>query len=848
MLRSRMLRSGFPTRSVRAFPMTSRTRFLITTVFVCHLLLAPSLVTSQLLSTANPSDSSPTLPNNSSALQYEDVSWSAVSQELDGPMVKLHQKAWVHYGTYVLYGDEITYNRDTGDSTVDGHVVLDGGPNDEHIQASHGTYNVRSESGRFEIVTGTTGLRLKATRLILTSSNPFAFTGKVVVKTGPDHYLVYDGTITTCELPRPKWQFYAHEVDVEIGGNAKIYRSTFRLEGLPVLFFPFATHPVQKRPRQSGFLIPSVGHSSTKGYTAGESVFWAINPSTDALLGTQYYSKRGWAPEGEFRMQPGDASFVDLNFFSVLDRLTGSQYQGGADVRMTAEGSFAHGFRGVANVDYLSSYVFRLAFTDVFSQAVNSEVNSTAFLSNVKNGFFFNGSMERYQNYEGTTNGDVINILHAPSFTTSSVDHALEHTPFYWSYDAALDGLERSDPPFFAGTIAEHFSTGGIVARFDLNPSVSLPLQFHGWSVRPELSLRDTIYTKQLLTSEVAGIEVESALSDTTNRKALEGSVEVRPPALDRVFDREFLGRKWKHVIEPRLVYNYVTGVNNFSSILRFDERDILSDTNEVEYSVVNRLYSKRTSEQSDDCSPPGMPTLLVGGAPAQNRIPWQRYEPTKEITCRTQPQVREVVTWELAQKYFIDPTFGGALVPGRPNVFTSTMDLTGISFLTEERRLSPLISRLRAQTSNRTDIEWDVDYDFKSGHINNSTALLNYRIGAFTLGGGNAFLRVLSDTLPSNPTPVTATSYNQFRAVFGYGQPNKRGFSVAANLGFDGGIGALQYSSAQAAYNWDCCGVNIEYRRFNLGSVRDENQLRFTFALANIGAFGNLRRQERLF
>lgn len=761
-------------------------------------------------------------------------------------MVKLHGNAEIHFGTYILYGDEITYNRDTGDSTMDGHVILDGGPNDEHIKASHGTYNVRSESGRFEIVTGTTGLRLKETRLILTSSSPFAFTGKVVVKTGPDHYLVYDGTITTCELPRPKWQFYAHEADVEVGDNAKIYRSTFRLEGVPVLFFPFATHPVQKRPRQSGFLIPSVGHSSTKGYTAGESVFWAINPSMDALLGAQYYSKRGWAPEGEFRAQPGDASFVDVNFFSVLDRLQGAQYQGGADVRLTAEGNFAHNFRGVANIDYLSSYVFRLAFTDVFTQAVNSEVNSTAFLSNATQGFFYNGSMQRYQDYEGTTNGDVISILHAPSFTTSSVDHALGHSPFYWSYDAAFDGLERSDPPLNA-TIPP-FSTGGLVGRFDLSPSVSLPLHFHGWSFRPEFSLRDTIYTKQLLTSTVGGMELESTLSDAVNRKVLKGSVEVRPPALDRVFGHEFMERKWKHVIEPRVVYNYVTGVNNFANILRFDERDILSDTDEVEYSVVNRLYSKRTTEEPDDCGPPGMPTLVVGGAPAQSRIPWQRYEPAKETTCRARPQVREVVTWELAQKYFIDPTFGGALVPGRPNVFASTIDLTGISFLTEARRFSPLISRLRFQTSNRTDVEWDVDYDFKSGHINNSTALLNYRIGPFTLGGGNAFLRVLSDTLPSNPTPVTATSYNQFRAVFGYGQPNKRGFSAATNIGLDGGVGTLQYSSAQAAYNWDCCGINIEYRRFNLGTVRDENQLRFTFALANIGAFGNLRRQERLF
>jgi LPS-assembly protein len=843
MLRSRILRIDVLNRAVRAFPMTSRIRFLITAAFVCHLLLAPSLVTSQFLSFAGPSD--PAASGNISSLQYQDVTWSATSQELDGPMVKLHGNAELHYGTYILYGDEISYNRDTGDSTADGHVVLDGGPDDEHIKASRGAYNIRSESGRFEIVTGTTGMRLKSARLILTSPNPFAFTGKVVVKTGPGHFLVYDGTITTCELPRPKWQFYAHEVDVQVGGNAKIYNSTFRLEGIPILFFPFATHPIQKRPRQSGFLIPNAGRSSIKGYIVGESVFWAINPSMDALLGAEYFSKRGWAPQGEFRAQPSDTSFVDLNFFSVLDRLQGADYQGGADVRLTAEGNF-HNFRAVANIDYLSSYVFRLAFSDVFAQAVNSEVNSTAFLSNATRGFFYNASMQRYQDYESANNDDVVAILHAPSFSSASVDHAVGHSPFYWSYEAAMDGLERSDPPL--NTTIPNFSTAGMVGRFDLNPSISLPLQFHGWSIRPELSLRDTFYTKRLLTSPIG---IESTLSDAINRKALEGSVEIRPPTLDRVFDRQFLGRKWKHVIEPRVVYNYVTGVNNFSRTLRFDERDILSDTNEVEYSVVNRLYSKRTTQQPDDCGPLGMPTLLVGGAPPQNRIPWQRYEPTKDNLCREQPQVREVVRWEVAQKYFLDPTFGGALIQGQPNVFASTIDLTGIAFLTEARRLSPLISRLRIQTSSRTDVEWDVDYDLKSGIINNSTALLNYRIGQFTLGGGNAFLHILSATLPSGVTPPTVPttpSFNQFRAVFGYGQVNKRGFSAAANLGFDGGTGSLQYSSIQASYNWDCCGFSTEYRRFNLGTVRDENQVRFTFALANIGSFGNLRRQERLY
>ncbi len=83
---------------------------------------------------------------------------------------------------------------------------------------------------------------------------------------------------------------------------------------------------------------------------------------------------------------------------------------------------------------------------------------------------------------------------------------------------------------------------------------------------------------------------------------------------------------------------------------------------------------------------------------------------------------------------------------------------------------------------------------------------------------------------------------------LLGYGYPTKRGFSGAANLGFDANLGFLQYSAVQTAYNWDCCGLSVEYRRFALGSVRNENQFRFNFALANIGSFGNLRRQEKLF
>ncbi|HEV7220578.1 MAG TPA: hypothetical protein VGN39_17045, partial [Terriglobales bacterium] len=114
--------------------MKSRLRFLITAALVCHALLRPPLVTSQLRT-------SPVLPQNlldDPSQTYEDVSWTAITQELDGPVIKLHGEAQIHYGVFILSADEMTYNRDSGDATVDGHVVLDGGPNDEHISASRG--------------------------------------------------------------------------------------------------------------------------------------------------------------------------------------------------------------------------------------------------------------------------------------------------------------------------------------------------------------------------------------------------------------------------------------------------------------------------------------------------------------------------------------------------------------------------------------------------------------------------------------------------------------------------------------------------------------------------------------
>ncbi|HKU26859.1 MAG TPA: LPS assembly protein LptD [Candidatus Sulfotelmatobacter sp.] len=802
-------------------------------------------------------DSSSACSLQATAQDPDSATVCALTQEKIGDLYKLHGDAEIHYRNYILRADEVTYNSDTGEATVNGHFRLDGGPNDDHIQASHGTYNLTSETGRFYDVTATTGMQLRNNRVILTSTAPFAFSGKLVEKTSSDHYLVYDGSITTCELPHPKWKFEAHKVIVDVGGNATIYHSDFLLHGFPVFYFPYATHPVAREARHSGFLMPSAGRSSTKGNIVGDSFYWVMNRSMDASVGAEYFSRRGWSQRGEFRARPSNTSYLDLNYFGVDDRgiviSSGLRpvREGGQEVRLTAEGNFS-GFRAVSDVDYLSSFLFRLAFNEVFTQAVNSEVKSQLFLSKDFKGFSFGGVVERYQDFFQTLNPatgtlsnpptfDSIRILHTPSVELSSVDRPLFHLPLLWSFDSSVSGLSRSEPGFH---------TSNLLGRVDLSPEISLPLHFWGWALRPGLTLHDTYYTQRF----VNGI----ASNDPTNRQAIDGWVELRPPELERVFNREFLGRKWKHVIEPKIMYRMVTGVNDFANVLHFDDRDILSNTHEVRYGFITRLYSKRQQSSVQECEA-AMTGLAVGAAAPEQTVPWERRNTLENQNCAVGPDIHEVVTWEVAQKYFLDPTFGGALVPGQRNVFATTEELTGIAFITEPRHLSPLISRVRVASGSRTDTEWDLDYDFQLHRVNSNTLLVNYNAGPFTFGGGDAFLQI-PQTSTVQPgleegkcAPVSGTSqitckFQQFRVALGYGGLAKRGLSAATSFGFDSETRKLQFATAQTTYNWDCCGITLEYRRYAIANLRNENLFRFTFSLANIGSFGNLRRQERLY
>ena len=134
--------------------------------------------------------------------------------------------------------------------------------------------------------------------------------------------------------------------------------------------------------------------------------------------------------------------------------------------------------------------------------------------------------------------------------------------------------------------------------------------------------------------------------------------------------------------------------------------------------------------------------------------------------------------------------------------------------------------------------VEWRTDYDPLYKRFSNGSIQADARHGNFFVSVGQTFV---------NSVPTLTPNANQIHGSFGFGNSQRRGWSMAFTSSYDYRQDVMQFVAGQVTYNTDCCGFNVQYRRFAFGT-RNENQFRVAFSVANVGFFGNMKKQEKLF
>jgi LPS-assembly protein len=708
---------------------------------------------------------------------------SADQQESDGKILHLRGNARVETADDLLTADEIDYDETTHQAEARGHVHLESFSHGQKMNCDRAEYNTETRTGKFYNVSGTSAARVEARRGLLTTQNPFYFSGEWAEKS-EDRYILHNGFLTDCLIPAPWWRLKGPTFDIIPGDRAVSRSSWFYVKEVPIFYTPYFYKSLEKQPRRSGFLMPNIGNSSLRGKTVGVGYFWAINRSYDLTYRGLLYSQTGFGHQADFRGVVNERTSFDAALYGITSTSANSNAPSGLVVSVEGKSELGKGWQARGDLRYLSSFLFRQQFTQSFDEAVSSETHSVGYVTRHWSDFGFNLVAERIANFQSTAANDEIVLRKLPEVQFITREHAIRKLPVWVSLDSSY-GLEHRTEP--------EFQTRQFVQRVNFEPRIMSAVHWHGFDLAPSFGIHETAYDSGFTNTHVTGENVEHFARDVM--------LDISAPPLSRIFDApKWMGRgkgaRVKHVIEPRVTYRYVTGIEDFNQVIRFDDTDILSNTHEVEFSLTNRLLAKDSNGN-----------------------------------------VSEVLSWQLWYKRYLDPAFGGAVIPGQANVLMSAVDLTGIPFVDGLRRQSPVVSVLRYQSN--MNVEWRADYDPVRGGIIDSGINVDRRVKQVYVSLGDYLLK-------SNPV-IGAPGSNQLRGQITYGGDNRRGWNYGFSAFYDYRLGVMQFAQSQVTYNTDCCGISVQYRRFSFGE-RNENQFRVAFAISNIGSVGTLRKQDRIF
>jgi len=730
----------------------------------------------------------------------------------------------VRIGTYRLQADKVTVFEATNMVVAEGSVVFDQA-DQQRITGSHAEWNYRTKTGLFLNSTGFTNQTGDGTRLY--------FTADRVERVSLDTIIVYNVQVTACDEDVPKWSFHAGRATIKTGDRIRIYSPNLRVKKVPIFYMPYASISLKRRDRASGFLTPTFGGSGAKGFRLSTAYYQTLGRSADFTFRSDIYTQRGLGIGGDLRTRANARSFFNAGFYTVKDRIFGPgpdaehPDQGGSSFYVDGVHYFRNGFTAAADVNITSNLAFRQVFSDNIQQAISPEETSQVFITKDVNEYSYN-FLARTQ-VTSLTNVR-IRIRELPSVTIDkrpSPLSFLKKLPLYFSFEGSADGVSRKetveDPIQFPIDVGgDPIVTPSIVQRLDFHPNFALPLNFAGWTVTASGGGRVTFYSNSLDPT------TRDVLSRNLTRAYGEFELDVRPPALAKDYYHGNHAFFFRHVIEPYVTYRKVSGINNFDRIIRFDYIDAVADTNEIEFGVANRFFTRRSTENVSDAA--------LKATKAGEKAP-----------LASQPY--EALTITVRGKYFFDPFFGGALIPGRRNQFYPIDTLSGFSFGGVPRRFSPV----------------NVDMRYRPRR----TLLADFRTDVDTSGGG---LRAISSTFGLNKTLVqifqsfyyTRTielvpSQQQFADSRGLEAGTLRGsqwgpsaFIGNRNKGFFGGASfffdfqkrpgrgdsSLIGSTTTLGHSWDCCAVTAQFSSFNVG-LRKENRLTFAFRLNGIGTFG---------
>ncbi|MEP7214097.1 MAG: LPS assembly protein LptD [Acidobacteriota bacterium] len=747
----------------------------------------------------------------------------------------------VRFGIYRLQADKVQIIEAENKMIAEGSVVFDQG-DDQRITGATAIWNYKTKLGTFEDSTGFTNQTNDGTVIY--------FTADRVERVSLTEVVVTKGKFTACEEAVPKWSFTADEARIKVNDKIKLKNAKFKIKDITLVPLPYASIPIKERDRASGFLTPTFGFSGNKGVRLSTAYFQTLGRSADVTIRGDIYSSRGVGYGLDFRTRANSRSYLDFGFYAVKDRMFGSKRdadhpdQGGSIVYAQGVHYFANGFTAAADVRLTSNLAFRQVFSDGIQQIISPIEVSQVFVNKSWDNYTLN-LLARSQVISipnvriKTRNLPSINFDKRPSMLSFL-------KPLYFSFKSSLEGVSRREEVDDINLYRQQTSSDPVVSpvlgqRLDIYPQFTLPISTKYFNFTASGSMRVTYYSNSF-------DDMRRVLGRDVIRKYGEFQFDIRPVALARNFYGKDKTFKFRHVIEPFATYRYVKGVDNFNKIIRFDYIDTITDTNEIEFGVTNRIYTRRYSEAVTEEAQ----KRLSERSRVESRVP-DAVPPAHGLGLATHDplsvQPYEIFTLTVRGKYFFDKTFGGALIPGQRNQIEPITAMSFYTFGGVARRFSPLNIDATYRPQKTIYFNTRMDVGVQGDNVRSLSATIGYDTPLLKLFQTFYYTRAV-DLIPSLAQSVNSSNKEAGTLRGSQWSPSifvgnrEKGVYGGTSLFFDfenrraSRLSPLISSLYTLGYAYDCCSLALQFYTFNVG-VRNENRVVFSFRLNGIGAFG---------
>jgi len=483
------------------------------------------------------------------------------------------------------------------------------------VEVRTADFEISAENGRVDRPADE--LAFGRAELHLTGERPAHASAENIVARGDRTISLNELIFTTCPEDDVDWQLVAHSLDIDqAAGFGKARGVVFRFKGVPFIYLPVMTFPVDDR-RKSGFLTPTLAERDRTGFDLTVPYYLNLAPNYDLLLEPRYMEDRGSQLGSRFRyLLPGSAGAVRVEYMPDDRVINDSRLF----VNFTHASSFGQRVELNAYVDNVSDSTY---FEDLGENL--GDISQTHLERIVDLGFYADrwSMISRLQEYQ--TIDDQI----------AEIDRPHQRLPQMLFAGSWGDNLVVFDS--YAEAVDFEHAVGDTGWRFDATQELSLRFGNAGYHMIPAVGFRQTNYR-----IDATPVATERTISRGLPVGSLDAGLR---------FERSTRGeRSWIQTIEPRLLYVNVP-FEDQSTIPVFDT--VLPEFNLVQlFSKYEFVGGDRVADANRTSF--GLTTRLIGASSGRERlsatIGQTRYREPRRVLLPDETTVDSTVSNYVAQ------------------------------------------------------------------------------------------------------------------------------------------------------------------------------------------------------